>query len=77
MILIDNLYGMVNKDWTKQEILNEINRINNELESQVCENCIYFNNQSCNHDSIGLSIDGYVPLNFGCNKFKRKMEVST
>ena len=77
MIELDNLYGMVKQDWSKQEILDAIDKINTDLDSRVCENCT--------HGGIDLDdryycdkgiIEHYRIVNnsndFGCNKFKRR-----
>lgn len=78
MTKLDNLYGMVNQNWTKQEILNEIDRINADIESRTCENRKYikgvrssrYNSEvDARHCTV---LNQKVEDNFGCVKFKRR-----
>ena len=77
---LNNLYGKVKQDWSKQEILDGIDDIIDDFESSVCDNCASYNNSNgmCyfgvdikltpSHEYVG------TPKDFGCNKFTRKQD---
>jgi len=67
---LDNLYGMVKQDWTKGEILTEIDKISNEFESRVCKSCVYNTTSEMCNKFIKRPPMSQVSK-FGCTEFER------
>ena len=79
---LNNLYGKVKQDWSKQEILDGIDDIIADFESRICDKCKYFMEgedishacsagNSCGIDEYGVPS---VLRSFGCIEFKRKQD---
>ena len=59
--------------YTKNEAIELVNEIFNEIENMVCKNCKHFANVF-KDKKIGycVKLDKNLPFDFGCNRFERK-----